>query len=194
MTALGSDDASAPLRALIEKGLLATSYADRLTPEAAYERALDLSLSGGGGVAYASEASMRRQLAATGDSSTAVEAAATQLLELMSGGDGGDELARSASVAPVPSMVEARAAVQAAGLDVGMAWAALTETHEQQRRTNQEVTQHAATAIAAIAEADEVNAAVVAELTSWGFERERVVLSLQAAGGDRQVAANILLG
>jgi len=39
-----------------------------------------------------------------------------------------------------------------------------------------------------------VDPEAVEELASWGFEREAVVAALRAAGGDRELAANMLLG
>lgn len=39
-----------------------------------------------------------------------------------------------------------------------------------------------------------VDPEAVDELASWGFEQEAVVVALQATGGDRERAANMLLG
>ena len=38
------------------------------------------------------------------------------------------------------------------------------------------------------------DAADVAELVSWGFEESAVRSALEAAGGDKEAAANMLLG
>ena len=38
------------------------------------------------------------------------------------------------------------------------------------------------------------DAAAVAELVSWGFDESAVRSALEAAGGDKEAAANMLLG
>ena len=51
-----------------------------------------------------------------------------------------------------------------------------------------------ASASAHVALAPGCDEALVAELVGWGFEEPAVRTALEAAGGDKQAAANMLLG
>ena len=66
---LNNNHVSAPLRALIEQGLLADRFEDRLAPEQAYLRALDLQMCGGEGAQRAREAVEKQQASSSSSSS-----------------------------------------------------------------------------------------------------------------------------
>ena len=60
------------------------------------------------------------------------------------------------------------------------------------RRPSRREAQASASAQAALAPG--CDEALVAELVGWGFEEPAVRTALEAAGGDKQAAANMLLG
>ena len=64
------------------------------------------------------------------------------------------------------------------------------------RRPSRREAQASASAQAALAPAGGAGCdeALVAELVGWGFEEMAVRTALEAAGGDKQAAANMLLG
>jgi hypothetical protein len=200
MRPLTNTHVSAPLCALIERGLLAESFENRLSPAAAYERALDLQMCGGEGAQRAREAAVAAAAAAVDPMTQAVQ----QLISMIDGGEAGHlrGLQRTDSAVPVPSTDEARAAIEATegrgGYDVGAAWSMLCGQHERRRRQQELEQQHAQQQQVApqplpTGAGVESDSVLVAELVGWGFTQEAVEAALEAAGGAKEAAVEILL-
>ena len=194
---LDNNHVSAPLRALIEQGLLADRFEDRLAPEQAYLRALDLQMCGGEGVQRAREAAAAAAAAAPPIDPMA--AAVRQLISMMGGGEEEQRrgLQRTASTPLVPSVEAARTAIAATegrdGYDIGAAWSMLCDQHERQQQLERAEAAAAPPAAPDAAALDAADPLVVAELVSWGFSVDAVEAALAAAGGVKQAAVEILV-